>query len=524
MNKINRIILCIIDDIRSDQFFELIDKNLLPNCKSLMEKGIFSKNCVTDFPSITYPTQVSIITGCYTGDYCKEPCHGIPLTNWMQRNHSPPILRNYIAKNMQIYKLNEDIGKNCKTILEMCDHGNTSSIAQFLNRGANYFFPERKTKLAMYYLVLKHSRNVKRMMCRANSTIVKKLLDTFENPKKFFNDKEPPIVSLLCFLSSDLIMHMLGSDSYLYKLNLLHIDKVIGLLVKELDRMGFLNETVLAITSDHGNYKANKVGDLTTFFDKYKLSYYHPRKNPKGKIGCTEYGGIGFFYFNGNNNLVNYKSWKPPTIKQLKGYGPLNIDLLETLFKISGTNLMYYRDDNNTFNQGKIFIRKRIKNTSKSISGIIEYKGIGRDYQTKYIPENGEIDVFNYLIDEKASKMMDNRFHTSQEWMSSTFHLDNPMYVDLIPRHFKNPRSADIILSNDGTIVYNIEHGRKKNRTVNCHDLGLKESSIVPLIIGGSPEIPYREIECCRIVDIVPTLMKCIKKNIHQSVIGESLI
>ena len=524
MNKVNRIIYCIIDDVRSDQFFELIDKNLLPNCKSLMESGIFSKNCITDFPSITYPTQISMITGCYTGNYRKEACHGIPLTNWMQPNYSPPLLRNYIAKDMQIYKLNKDIGNNCKTLLEMCDGENSASIAQFINRGASYFFPERKTKLAMYYLILKHSKNVKRMMTRANSVIVKKLLDTFENPKKYFNNKEPPIASLIYFISSDLIMHMHGSDSTLYKLNLLHIDKVIGYLIKELGRMGFLNETIIAIASDHGNYKANMVGNLTTYFNKYKLSYYNPRKNPKGKIGCSEYGGIGFFYFNGNYNLLNKNLWKRPTIKQLEAYGPLNTNLFETLFKIKGTSFMYYRDDYNTYNQGKIFLKRKIKNTSKKVSGIIEYKGTGKDYQTKYITEDNDNDVFSYFKDEKASKMMDNRFHSSQEWMLSTYHLDNPIYVDLIPRHFKNPRSADLILSNDGSIVYNIEHGRKKNRTVNCHDLGLKQSSIVPLIIGGSLEVPHKEIECCRIVDIVPTLMKFIGKKTHKSVIGESLI
>jgi len=77
MNKINRIIFCVIDDVRSKHFFDFIDKGLLPNFKKLMENGIYSKNCITDFPSITYPTQISITTGTYTGDYRKELCHGI---------------------------------------------------------------------------------------------------------------------------------------------------------------------------------------------------------------------------------------------------------------------------------------------------------------------------------------------------------------------------------------------------------------------------------------------------------------
>jgi len=164
MNKVNRVILCIIDNVRSDHLFNFIDRGLLPNIRKLMENGIYSKNCITDFPPITYPTQVSILTGTYTGDFRKEYCHGVPLMNWMDRSVIPPMLRDYTSRNLQIYKLGTDIGERCKTLLEMVEGGNKSSIGQFIKRGANYFFPERKTKLAMYYLNLAYSRNIKRMM------------------------------------------------------------------------------------------------------------------------------------------------------------------------------------------------------------------------------------------------------------------------------------------------------------------------------------------------------------------------
>ena len=118
MNKINRIIFCIIDDLRSEHLLKLVNNNLLPNIKNLMNNGIYSKNCITDFPAVTYPTQVSMITGAYTGDYLKESCHGVPSFNWMDRRVSPPILRDYGTygsdEYIQLYKLNDDIGKNCR--------------------------------------------------------------------------------------------------------------------------------------------------------------------------------------------------------------------------------------------------------------------------------------------------------------------------------------------------------------------------------------------------------------------------
>ena len=524
MNKINRIILCVIDDVRSKHFFDFIDKGLLPNFKKLMENGLYSKNCITDFPSITYPTQISINTGTYTGDYRKELCHGIPLAKWMGRDTKPPFLRDYASKNMQIYKLNEDVGNNCQTILEMVGDENTASISQFLIKGAKYFFPERKTKLAMLYLLLMLLRNRKRIMIRANSIIIQKLLETFKSPKKFFDVNEPPIASLICFISSDLLMHVYGFDSKIYKLNLLHIDKVIGYLIKKLDEMGYLNDTAIAITSDHGNYKAKKVGDLTDFFIANKLTHYHPHKNRKGNMDLAEYGGVGFFNFKGKVKSDSDKFWSRPTIKELENYGKKRVNLLKELFNIKGTQLMYYRDDENTNKNGKIYLKRKYIDTNKIITGIIEYRGTGHDYKTKYIIENDENDVFNYLTDPKASKLIDGKFHSINEWLAATSHLDFPLYPDLIPRHFKNPRSCNIILSNEGTIIYNIEHGKKKKRTRYFHDIGLRKSSVVPLIIGGSLEIPHKEVQFCKIVDIVPTLLKFLGKTPHRSVIGESLV
>lgn len=523
MNKINRIILCIIDDVRAEHLFDLMNKGLLPNIKKLVDGGIYSENCITDFPPITYPTQVSIITGTCTGDYKKEPCHGIPLMMWMDRKFSPPILRNYASTDFQIYKLNQELGNNCQTIFEMIGDENTASIAQFINRGSNYFFPERKSKLAMYYLILKYFPSVKMRMIRANSILVQKLIEIFKKPKKFFKNSEPPICSLLWIMSPDLLLHKFGFDSQIYKLNLLHIDKVIGTLIDKLDEMGYLEDTAIAITSDHGNYKADKIGNLTNYFERNKLTHYHPRKNLKGNMNLAEYASVGFFNFKGVNDPSDDHGWSHPNLNELENYGPKKINLLEELFKIEGSYLMYHRDDDNKYNKGTIHIKRKSKEINKIISGTIEYQGIGLDYKTRYML-NDDIDVFGYLDDHIASKLLDDKFHSSNEWLEATHHLDYPMHPDLIPRHFKNPRSSDIILSNDGSVIFNIHHGKQKSKSVYNHDIGIRKCMVVPLIIGGSSEIPHKHFKYCKITDIVPTLLKLIGKTPHRSIIGNSLI
>ena len=44
------------------------------------------------------------------------------------------------------------------------------------------------------------------------------------------------------------------------------------------------------------------------------------------------------------------------------------------------------------------------------------------------------------------------------------------------------------------------------------------------LIIGGSEDIPVKEISHCKITDIVPTLVKMLGVKPHTSVVGKNLI
>jgi hypothetical protein len=185
---------------------------------------------------------------------------------------------------------------------------------------------------------------------------------------------------------------------------------------------------------------------------------------------------------------------------------------------------MFYRGDNNTSQKGTIYLKKKIQEKNKLVTSRIEYQGTGLNYKTKYVIDDEENDVFNYLNDLTASQLIDNNYHTTEEWLRATYHLDYPLHPDLIPRHFKNPRSADIILSNDGSVVYNIHHVKQTGKNMSNHDLGLKKCMNVPLIIGGSLEIPHKEIPFCKITDIVPTLLNILGITPHISVVGESLI
>ncbi|MFX0010973.1 MAG: alkaline phosphatase family protein, partial [Candidatus Hermodarchaeota archaeon] len=54
-SRVNQVILIIFDDIRASQLFELMNKGKLPNINELADNGIKCSNCITAYPSITFP-------------------------------------------------------------------------------------------------------------------------------------------------------------------------------------------------------------------------------------------------------------------------------------------------------------------------------------------------------------------------------------------------------------------------------------------------------------------------------------
>ncbi|MFX1409984.1 MAG: alkaline phosphatase family protein [Promethearchaeota archaeon] len=499
--KVNQVILIILDDVRAEHFFNWMKEGKLPNITQLAEDGIKCGNCITAFPSVTLPCYADILTGSNSGYYPKEGS-GVPNYHWLNRTDppsekkKPPFIRNYSERH-DIFKINKDIGTNVRTIFEQAGEGNFLSATSFLYRGST-FTTSKEYKAEL---------------------LLKRIEDIFKNPGEIFPDKEIPKISVGYIPHTDHLMHEKGFDHSDYINLLFDCDKYIGSLIKTLKDMGYYKDTAICITSDHGNYKAQKVYDLESFFQQKGLRPYNP------KIGTGDFdanlGGVGFFNFRGIN-------WQHhPTINQMKnfkpsGTGSSSLDLFETLGKIPGVKLIYYGDDKNTSEKGIIYL-ERIDNKSDNIlKGRIEYHGMGKNQKTKYLFESK--DLFGYLKYEESASLLDNRSHTIDEWVAATHQIDFVNIIDQLPRHFKNPRSCDIMISTVGEYCFNYEHGKTKGSSLYSHDIALKKSMTVPLIIGGSPRIPKLELNYCKTTDIVPTLLDLLGSKPDQSVIGKSVL
>ncbi|TFF97461.1 MAG: hypothetical protein EU540_08800, partial [Promethearchaeota archaeon] len=138
-SKVNQVILLILDDVRADQLYSLMDEDKLPSMALLARGGIMSRDCITSFPSITYPCYSNIIIGAYSGYYPKEGS-GVVNYHWVGRTDPPsegkrfPIIRNYGA-GRQLWRLGRDLGKGVQTIFEQAGEGNFLSALNVLFRG-----------------------------------------------------------------------------------------------------------------------------------------------------------------------------------------------------------------------------------------------------------------------------------------------------------------------------------------------------------------------------------------------------
>ena len=351
--KVNQVILIILDDVRAEHLFNWMKEGKLPNLAQIAENGISSQDCVTSFPSVTLPCYSNILTGAYSGYYPKEGS-GVPSYHWIDRRDPPlerkksPVIRNYSVRR-DVFKINKDVGTSVKTIFEQVDEGNLLSVINFIYRGSIFPIP-KEFKV---------------------ESIFKKIEEVFISPNNFFSNKEVPIITVGYIPHTDNYMHKIGFDHPDYIDLVIRCDKYIGSLIKTLKQTGHYEDTAICVTSDHGNYKAEKFYDLEPFFHKKGLKPY----DPKTGIGDfdSNFGGVGFFNFHGI-------SWHHhPTITQMEnfktsGAGGSTLNFFKVLWDIPGLKLMYFPDDNNKPHKGIIYLRRRKEKTGKIIKPLQKRK------------------------------------------------------------------------------------------------------------------------------------------------------
>ncbi|MHA1143682.1 MAG: alkaline phosphatase family protein [Candidatus Helarchaeota archaeon] len=498
-SKVERVIQLILDDVRADQFFQLLDDGKLPKIRKYLGDGIRG-NCTSIYPAITVPARLTLLTGAYPDAY------SVPGMHWYERRTNK--IHNHAS--LHSWDIPEMLGDRVKTLYEQVS-GNTADLFTLMHRGVDYNFPTKAQTVGIY---IWHFYILRTSVVKANEFTVNKILDMFTKPRKYFGNSDPPRFISAWFFSSDDLMHDHGYDSREYISNLIDIDRQIGVLIEGnnkhdgLKQQGYLDDTVFILSSDHGNYKAKRQVILEPYFQQHGLIPIKSGKKNRGNFDVAM-GAVGQFYFKGKDPNSR------PTQAELEKYGPNELNLLKILRGIDGMKLLYYRDDENTPKKGMVHVEYLEDDTI--IEGTIEYEG-----EKTRLTLPGK-DFFGYSDDNMGAKMLDGKFHTLDEWIQHTHHLDFPAVADYVVRLFKNPNSCDVLCSTLGETIFNYEHGKTQNSHVYGHDIATHTGMTTPLLISGS-NITTRTLDHAKSSDLVPTIVKLLNGNLAPSVVGRSLV
>ncbi len=431
----NTVSIILIDGLSQKVFESAIANNLLPNIKSLMDNGIYVKNGIGSFPSMTGYAFYPFITGV---DAAKS---GILGLRWFDRSSDVGNLRNYVGRT-NVY-MNQDITDTIKNIFELSGKMYTASINSYMNKGVDdgritgwthttakfegksVFGPMKAIPLIGDELAKDHFQHESEVMRMAKDQLLK-------NPK----------VQWITLPSPDASHHVFGmTDTYLQLLQ--HIDSLIGNFKYTIDSLGQKETRMIAIVTDHG------VSDVDKNIDIVPLS--------KEKIGLDLIRG----------NAVNYRSMQLNTplddFVEKDGYWVINGNLSSYLYlrdpskfgsvgwrkNLDYQNLIQYKKGSKTINIPKSFAK---------IEGIemVIYK---KDKQNIIVQNDSGYAVITKIKDryqyhiasadplEYDKLNLVDTFLTKDTWLDLTI---NSMYPDAVYRLFslmEAPNIGDLVIT-----------------------------------------------------------------------------
>ena len=243
----------------------------LPTLGRLADEGVFCDQLQTIYPSLTYPVHTSLLTGCYPDK------HGI--------DHNERFMPKLPADKRPWYWDAADIKAET---LHQAAHKAGREVASILwpvsghNPYVRYNFPEvhalpgeqQTLKVLRYgsfgWLLqseLKYGRTrlstKQPHLDRFATLLVQKLIEKQYHPPKVpkITDVEPsaklkarhmPDVISLHLVDLDATRHHHGVHGSETKLAMVRLDQCVGHLLEALEQVGVMEDTVLAIVSDHG--------------------------------------------------------------------------------------------------------------------------------------------------------------------------------------------------------------------------------------------------------------------------------
>lgn len=290
------VVVITIDGFRPD--FYLDSSWHTPNLKSLMKSGVYAKGVNSVFPSMTYPSHTTIVTGVWPAK------HGVYYNNMFEPNG--PTGKNYW----------NDTSIKVPTLW---------SLAQ--NKGlkvASLLWPVAADAPVMYNIpdIGSLGEDVREKFSKPEGFVADLKKDVFNNAARieygkdhnvaaiaaYVIKKDQPNLMTIHFFSVDHYEHEQGRQGPLVQAAVSDADSSVGIVVNALKDAGIWDNTVLIVTGDHGF--VNVVTSVNPNLWLIKAGLITDVKKDEWKAQFFSVGGSTYLYLKDRNDTETLNAVK----------------------------------------------------------------------------------------------------------------------------------------------------------------------------------------------------------------------
>lgn len=452
------------DGVRKDVFEHLLSSGLLPNIsRHIVEPGGFI-TASSVFPSTTGPAYTPYLLGSFPGK-----C-GMPGIRWLDKElWDRPLtfkrIRSYVS--YEAVFLNSDLSPHPPTLFELIP--SSVSIFNEITRG----LPFGHNLTAMSAAFHKIKNHFFEDGYSVDRIAADKLLRCFDSDARDF-----PLFCFAVFMEVDSLSHKLHPfhkkviDAYL------KIDGMVGEIAEKLKRKGVLENTLLAIVSDHGLTATHTHLDLSKTLE-------HEGFN------VLEYPNIFRNFFGADCSVM-----------------------------VSGNSMahIYLKRASNETRSG---IAWRLA-SEKEIDLVMSTRGDGR---IEILSERGSgvVNAENNMIFYETSggdpfgfEPMSGRM-TKDAQLELTFETEYPDALVQVCQIFESSRAGDIVVSTKQGFDFRARFEFPEHRA--SHGSMIKDHILVPVALNAKTAA-----RPARTVDVYPTVLEHMGIPAPQNIEGKSLL
>ena len=479
--KYKRTIILLADGARFDTIEDLISQNRLKNIKRLLiDQGSFLR-AVTAFPSTTGPAHIPYLTGCLPAT-----CN-VPGIRWFDKKkygrygHGSPLsllsfgargrYRSYVG--METFRINTDMRNDIYTIFELLPK--SYSIFNSVNRGVGC---RNLTKIMrIWYWYYGHLTDRWHFVDNAG---YEKILKVLKKDFEFLFAVLPGIdeYSHLDHFKSEYTLKQYDC-----------LDEFVGQMIAELAKNNTLDDTVIWIVSDHGLTKTHTHFCLNTFLEGRGIkTFYYPLIHRRDCIAASMVSGNGMAHL----YFKKEEGWsEPATAEDIDEMYP---GIIDELLLQEAIDIVAMKDSD-----GKILVKSR--------RGVARLSLFGNQLSYDLL----EGDPFGYNLG--SVEVRDNE----RALLEATIDSDYPDALYQLAHIFLSPRCGDVVVS--ATPGYDLrlkyEHPEHKGTHGSLH----REHMVIPVISNVKIDT-----DCLRTVDVFPTYLRLMGRNIPDNIDGKPLI